>query len=87
MSVFRFIAKRKAEHSVKTLCRVLGVSVAPASMLGSVGRPRTVTSPTHGWALRSARSTLRAATPTAPAASTPRLLTAAFASAASGSSG
>ena len=26
MSVFGFIAKRKAEHSVKTLCRVLGVS-------------------------------------------------------------
>ena len=26
MSVFRFIATRKAEHSVKTLCRVLGVS-------------------------------------------------------------
>ena len=26
MSVFRFIAKRKAEHSVKTLCRVLGIS-------------------------------------------------------------
>jgi putative transposase len=26
VSVFRFIATRKAEHSVKTLCRVLGVS-------------------------------------------------------------
>jgi len=26
VSVFRFIAQRKAEHSVKTLCRVLGVS-------------------------------------------------------------
>ena len=26
MSVFRFIATRKAEHSVKTLCRVPGVS-------------------------------------------------------------
>src|SRR5439155_995228 len=26
VSVFGFIAKRKAEHSVKTLCRVLGVS-------------------------------------------------------------
>ena len=26
MSVFRFIATRKAEHSIKTLCRVLGVS-------------------------------------------------------------
>ena len=26
MSVFRFIATRKADHSVKTLCRVLGVS-------------------------------------------------------------
>jgi putative transposase len=26
VSVFRFIARRKAEHSVKTLCRVLGVS-------------------------------------------------------------
>ena len=26
MSVFRFIAKKKAEHSVKTLCHVLGVS-------------------------------------------------------------
>jgi putative transposase len=26
VSVFRFIAMRKAEHSVKTLCRVLGVS-------------------------------------------------------------
>ena len=26
MSVFWFIAARKAEHSVKTLCRVLGVS-------------------------------------------------------------
>jgi putative transposase len=26
VSVFRFIATRKAEHSIKTLCRVLGVS-------------------------------------------------------------
>ena len=26
MSVYRFIAARKSEHSVKTMCRVLGVS-------------------------------------------------------------
>jgi len=26
VSVYRFIAARKAEHSIKTMCRVLGVS-------------------------------------------------------------
>jgi len=86
VSVFRFIATRKAEHSVKTLCRVLAVSRS-----GFHAWERRAPSDRDlamlGWERRSARSTPRAGRPTALAASMLRFAIAASASAASGSSG
>ncbi len=47
VSVFRFIAARKAEYSVKTMCRVLEVSRSGSTPGSAAGRP-SVPSRTSG---------------------------------------
>ena len=68
--VFRWIAARKAEHSIKAMCRVLGVSRSGITR-GRRACRRTVSCATRGCSSGSGRSTRSREGPMALGGSTP----------------